>query len=150
MKGGDGLADLKPIAHLYKTQVYQLAEYLEVPEVIRKREPTTDTYSLQQSQEEFFFELPYQKMDLCLYGRNHGVSPADVGAAIGVTSEQVERVYRDIRSEAPNDGVLARETAPVGARHRSGQLMRSIPGLAPGGTIWSLIASTSSIRLLIC
>ena len=71
VKNGDGAADLKPIAHLYKTQVYQLAEYLGVPEEIRRRPPTTDTYSLEQSQEEFFFSLPYDQMDLCLYGKNH-------------------------------------------------------------------------------
>jgi NAD+ synthase len=96
VKLGDGAADIKPIAHLYKTQVYALADYLGVPEEIRRRPPTTDTFSLPQTQEEFYFSLPYQTMDVCLYGRNHGVSPADVGAAIGLTAEQVERVYRDI------------------------------------------------------
>ena len=71
VKLGDGSADFKPIAHLYKTQVYALAEYLGVPEEIRRRPPTTDTYSLSQTQEEFFFALPYEKMDLCLWGMNH-------------------------------------------------------------------------------
>ncbi len=96
VKNGDGAADLKPIAHLYKTQVYRLAEYLGVPEVIRTRPPTTDTYSLEQSQEEFFFSLPYHKMDLCLYGKDHHVSCDQVAQAIGLSAEQVERVYRDI------------------------------------------------------
>lgn len=96
VKLGDGAADFKPIAHLYKTQVYALAEYLGVPAEIRRRPPTTDTFSLPQTQEEFYFALPYDKMDLCLYGRNHSVAAADVGAAIGLTAEQVERVYRDI------------------------------------------------------
>ncbi len=96
VKLGDGAADLKPIAHLYKTQVYALAEYVGVPEEIRRRPPTTDTFSLPQTQEEFYFALPYQEMDLCLYGRNHGIPAGDVGAAIGLTADQVERVYRDI------------------------------------------------------
>jgi NAD+ synthase len=96
VKLGDGSADFKPIAHLYKTQVYALAEYLGVPEEIRRRPPTTDTFSLPQTQEEFYFALPYDKMDLCLYGRNHGVAPAALGAALGLTAEQVERVYKDI------------------------------------------------------
>lgn len=96
VKHGDGAADLKPIAHLYKTQVYALAEYLGVPEEIRRRPPTTDTFSMPQSQEEFYFSLPYDKMDLCLYGRNHEVAPAEVAAALGLTAEQVERVYKDI------------------------------------------------------
>ncbi len=96
VKLGDGAADLKPIAHLYKTQVYQLAEYLCVPEAIRRRPPTTDTYSLEQSQEEFFFSLPYHQMDACLYGRNHEIPAEQVAEALGLTPDQVERVYRDI------------------------------------------------------
>lgn len=96
VKLGDGAADVKPIAHLYKTQVYQLAEYLGVPEEIRKRPPTTDTYSLAQGQDEFYFSLSYDKMDLCLYGKNNGVSVKSVASAIDLTPEQVQRVYNDI------------------------------------------------------
>ncbi len=96
VKLGDGAADIKPIAHLYKSQVYALAEYVGVPEEIRRRPPTTDTFSLPQTQEEFYFALPYAKMDLCLYGRNHDVPAAEVAAAAGLTAEQVERVYKDI------------------------------------------------------
>jgi NAD+ synthase len=96
VKLGDGAADLKPIAHLYKTQVYQLAAHLGVPDEIRSRPPTTDTYSLPQSQEEFYFSLPYSTMDLCLYGRTNGIPPAEVAAAAGLTEAQVNRVFRDI------------------------------------------------------
>lgn len=96
VKLGDGAADVKPIAHLYKCQVYALAAELGVPEEIRSRPPTTDTYSMPQSQEEFYFSLPHQRMDLCLYGKNNGVPLAQVAAATGLTPEQVERVYRDI------------------------------------------------------
>ena len=96
VKNGDGAADIKPIAHLYKTQVYQLAEYLDIPLEIRKRPPTTDTYSLPQGQDEFYFSLPYDKMDLCLYGKNNHIGPDLVGRAIGLTEEQVEKVYKDI------------------------------------------------------
>ena len=70
VKNGDGAADVKPIAHLYKTQVYQLADYLGVPEAVLDRPPTTDTYSLPQTQEEFYFSLPYDQMDLCLYAHD--------------------------------------------------------------------------------
>lgn len=99
VKLGDGAADIKPIAHLYKSQVYQMAEFLQLPEGIRQRPPTTDTYSLPQSQEEFYFSLPYDKMDLALFGRNRGATAADVGAASGLPAEQIERVYRDIDSK---------------------------------------------------
>ena len=96
VKNGDGSADLKPIAHLYKTQVYEMARHLGIPEEICRRPPTTDTYSMAQSQEEFYFSVPYQKMDLCLYGLNHGVAAAEVAEAVDLTEEQVERVYADI------------------------------------------------------
>jgi NAD+ synthase len=96
VKNGDGAADFKPVAHLYKSQVFALAEYIGVPDAIRRRTPTTDTYSLPQTQEEFYFALPYDQMDLCLYGKNHGVAPAEVAGVIGLTAAQVERVYRDI------------------------------------------------------
>jgi NAD+ synthase len=99
VKLGDGAADVKPIAHLYKSQVYMLAEYLAVPEEIRRRPPTTDTFSLPQTQEEFYFALPYAKMDLCLYGHNHGLPLAEVAAATELTPSQVERVYKDIEQK---------------------------------------------------
>ncbi len=96
VKNGDGSADVKPIAHLYKTQVYELAAALGLPEAIRSRPPTTDTYSLPQTQEEFYFSLPYDRMDLCLYARHHGVSSDDCAKALALQPEQIERVYRDI------------------------------------------------------
>lgn len=96
VKLGDGSSDVKPIAHLYKTQVYQLAQYLEIPNEIRGRPPTTDTYSLEQGQDEFYFSLPYDKMDLCLYGKNNGFTPSDIAPAAGLTVDQVRRVFQDI------------------------------------------------------
>lgn len=96
VKLGDGAADVKPIGHLYKTQVYEMARFLGLPDAICSRPPTTDTYSLPQSQEEFYFSLPYHKMDLVLYGKNHGFNAAEIGLAVGLTPEQVERVFRDI------------------------------------------------------
>ncbi|MGK4004706.1 NAD(+) synthase [Sorangium sp. So ce1036] len=99
VKQGDGAADFKPIAHLYKTQVYALAEYIGVPADIRRRAPTTDTFSLPQGQDEFYFALPYDKMDLCLYAYNHKVPAREAAPAVGITPEQVERVYKDIEAK---------------------------------------------------
>jgi NAD+ synthase len=99
VKLGDGAADVKPIAHLYKTQVYAMARFLGLPENICSRPPTTDTYSLPQSQEEFYFSLPYDKMDLVLFGKNDGYSAGEIGPALGLTAEQVERVFRDIEGK---------------------------------------------------
>lgn len=96
VKNGDGAADIKPIAHLYKTQVYQMARHLGLPDEICSRPPTTDTYSLPQSQEEFYFSLPYDKMDLCLWAKNHGYSAQQTAAAMGLSAEQIQRVFDDI------------------------------------------------------
>ncbi|BBO81348.1 NH(3)-dependent NAD(+) synthetase [Desulfosarcina ovata subsp. sediminis] len=96
VKLGDGAADIKPIAHLYKSQVYQMAAFLGVPEKIRNRPPTTDTYSMPQGQDEFYFSLPYDRMDLCLYGKNNGYAPTDIANTLGLTPDQVQRVYDDI------------------------------------------------------
>jgi NAD+ synthase len=98
-KNGDGAADFKPIAHLYKSQVYQLAEELGIPAEICRRPPTTDTWSLAQTQEEFYFALPYQQMDLCLYGLENSIRVADVARATNLTEEQVQLVWRDIESK---------------------------------------------------
>ena len=93
VKNGDGSADFKPIAHLYKSQVYQLAAYLGVPDEIQRRPSTTDTYSLEQSQEEFYFAIPLQQMDLCLYGKNQNIQPPDLAPVVGLEAKQVQRVY---------------------------------------------------------
>jgi NAD+ synthase len=96
VKNGDGAADVKPIAHLYKSQVYQLAAHLGVPEEIRLRPPTTDTYSLSQTQEEFFFGIPLSILDACMYALDHHLPPETVAPAVGLSAAQVNEVYRDI------------------------------------------------------
>lgn len=99
VKNGDGAADFKPIAHLYKSQVYQLAEALGVPEEIRRRPPTTDTWSLPQGQDEYYFSLPYNLMDLCLYGLDHGIAKEEVAAACALTLDQVDAVWKNIEAK---------------------------------------------------
>ena len=96
VKLGDGAGDLKPIAHLYKSQVFQLAEYLGVPEEIRRRPPTADIHPLSQGQDEFFFGLPYQKMDACLFGEENGVPAEEIAAATGLEPELVRKICRTI------------------------------------------------------
>jgi NAD+ synthase len=99
VKGGDGLADVKPIAHLYKTQVYQLAKFLGVPEAVTGRAPTTGTYSLAQTQEEFYFAVPTGAMDMMLFAHNNDWTAARTAEATGYEAVQVERVYSDIEQK---------------------------------------------------
>ena len=96
VKNGDGAADLKPIAHLYKTQVYAMARHLQLPDRLCSTTPTTDTFSLPQGQDEFYFVLPYPQMDLLLWAHNHGVTAVEAAPVLSLKPEQVERVYRDI------------------------------------------------------
>lgn len=96
VKNGDGSADIKPIAHLYKCQVYALGHYLGVPAEILSRPPTTDTYSLPQGQDEFFFAVPVEQLDLCLYGKNHGIEPEAVANAASLKAEHVRAIWKDI------------------------------------------------------
>jgi len=96
VKLGDGAADVKPIARLYKTQVYALARHLGVPAGITSREPTTDTYSLHQSQEEFYYSLDHRRMDLVIWAKDHGVSPDEAAPVLGLTPDHVRHAYEDV------------------------------------------------------
>lgn len=97
VKYGDSAADVMPIAHLYKSQVYQIAEYLEIPREIIARTPTTDTYTAEQTQEEFFFQMPYHEMDLFWYGYENNYPPEEVGQVLGKSAEEVELIYKNFK-----------------------------------------------------
>ena len=112
VKYGDGGVDIKPIAHLFKTQIYQLAEYLDVPESIRSRPPTTDTYSAPSTQEEFFFRLPFKTMDLLWYALEHQAPIEKVASVMGLTEVQVQRAYDDLIRKEKTTQYL--RMAPVG------------------------------------
>jgi len=111
VKYGDGGVDLKVIGHLFKTQVYQLAEYLGVPESIRSRPPTSDTYSAPCDQQEFFFRLPFETMDLLWYAMLHEVPASETAQVMGLTEQQVQRAYADFSRKERTTDYLRR--API-------------------------------------
>ncbi|MCB1825696.1 MAG: NAD(+) synthase [Candidatus Competibacteraceae bacterium] len=113
VKNGDGSADLKPIAHLYKTQVYTLARYLELPGEICTAQPTTDTYSMVQGQDEFYFALPYDQMDIALLAYNNGEPVAALAAELGIGDEQAEFIYRDIQAKRKTTAMLHWPAIPM-------------------------------------
>jgi len=96
VKNGDGAADIKPISHLYKSQVYAMAKHLGLPDDICNTTPTTDTYSLEQGQDEFYFALPYAKMDIALWYLNHGKTIQELSEKLGISSDQASFIYKDI------------------------------------------------------
>ena len=112
VKWGDGGYDVAPIRHLYKTQVFQLAEYLEVPAEIRTATPTTDTYSAPSSQEEFFFRLPFEVMDLLWYALEHDVPTSEVASVMSLTPDQVQRAFADLARKQRTTQYL--RTPPIG------------------------------------
>jgi NAD+ synthase len=121
VKNGDGSADVKPIAHLYKSQVYAMAAHLGLPERICKATPTTDTYSLPQGQDEFYFALPYRQMDLALYALNHGYPARDLAALLAISAAQAEFIYEDIQAKRRTTQYL----------HRAPVLMEEIAQVVP-------------------
>lgn len=106
VKGGDGLADIKPIAGLYKGQVYAIADALELPEATRARTPTTETFSLPQTQEEFFFGYPYEQMDLLVWGVNNDVPADELAGRVGLSADEVEIAYGEIERRRVATGYL--------------------------------------------
>jgi NAD+ synthase len=106
VKYGDGGVDIKPIGHLFKTQVYQLASHLSVPDAICQRPPTSDTYSAACTQQEFFFRLPFEVMDLLWYAQEHAVPAAEAAQVMGLTEAQVHRAYHDFTSKARTTNYL--------------------------------------------
>ena len=99
VKYGDGGVDIQLIAHLYKTQVYQLAKYLNVPDEIQRRTPTTDTYPGGSTQEEFFYRVPFDVLDTVWLGHERGIPPAEIAQALDLSAEQVQRIMADIASK---------------------------------------------------
>jgi NAD+ synthase len=115
VKNGDGAADVKPIAHLYKSQVYAIAEHLQLPAEVATAPPTTDTYSLSQGQDEFYFALPYRQMDLALWALNHEIAPEPLARALGISVGQASHVYDDIRAKRRATRYLHRRPLLLGA-----------------------------------
>jgi NAD+ synthase len=113
VRNGDGAADVKPIAHLYKTQVYALARHLGLPAEICNAQPTTDTYSMAQGQDEFYFGLPYDRMDLALFAHNRGESPEVLAAELGISVTQAEHIYQDIEAKRRTTAALHWQGIPV-------------------------------------
>lgn len=111
VKYGDGGADLQPIRHLYKSQVYQLAQYLGIPSQIIERAPTTDTYSAGSTQEEFYFRVPFDLLDKIWLGVELQMSARAIAQDLGLTEEQVERVITDLKQKERTTEYL--RTSPV-------------------------------------
>lgn len=115
VKHGDGGVDVNPIVHLFKTQVYQLARHLGVPEEIQKCTPTTDTYSAGSTQEEFFFRVPFEILDSVWLGFERGVSSTRIAEALSLSTVQVERVIADVTRKQRTTAYLRMPPIGIGS-----------------------------------
>jgi len=106
VKYGDGGADVMPIGHLYKTQVYQLAKYLGVPQEIIDRTPTTDTYTAEQTQEDFFYQMPFESMDLIWYGWENNYAPEEVANVMGKSTIEIQNIYKNFERKIKTTAYL--------------------------------------------
>lgn len=129
VRGGDGLADIKPIAHLYKTQVYALADFLGIPDEIRSQPPSTDTYSLPQTQEEFYFALPFDRADRLLHAMDTGIEPAEVGRGLGLEPGQVEVFWRDFAAKQRVAARTLRDALVIGEGGGAGAISMDASGV---------------------
>src|SRR5262249_3427678 len=124
-----GGVDVQPIAHLYKTQIYQLADFVGVPAEIVARTPTTDTYSAPTSQEEFFFRLPFEVLDLLWFAKENNLPPSEASRVMNFTETQVDRVYRDLtRKQNASAYLRAQPMALIGEEPGNGLLVRTFDG----------------------
>ena len=98
-KYGDGGTDIEPLTYLYKNQIYQLADYLEVIPEILDRQPSPDTFSLPVSDQEFFFRIPFAKLDYLLYAWEHDIRINDAANVLDISEDAVERAYKDFASK---------------------------------------------------
>lgn len=98
-KYGDGGTDIEPLSYLYKNQIYQLSEYLNVTTEIINRQPSPDTFSLPVSDQEFFFRIPFDKLDYLLYAWEHNVSIKEAAEVLALSDEAVKRAYKDFEAK---------------------------------------------------
>ena len=96
VKYGDGGVDIEPLANLYKTQIYQLGKYLEIPNEIIDRKASPDTWSFGVSDEEFFYSLPYEIVDLVLFAKEKSVTLNDICSTLDLKEEKVKRILNSI------------------------------------------------------
>jgi NAD+ synthase len=120
VKHGDGGVDLSPIGHLFKSQVYALAEQLSIPDEIRTRPPTSDTYSAGSTQEEFFFRVPFGVLDAVWGGHARGVPAVAIAGELGLEVELVQRVIADVERKKRTTEYLRRPPLTLAAVESEG------------------------------
>ena len=94
VKYGDGGTDVEPLTSLYKSQIYQIGEFLRVPQEILKKDASPDIWSFNTSDEEFFYSVPYHVVDLILYARENNMPKSEIQKISGLSLGQIESLIQ--------------------------------------------------------
>jgi NAD+ synthase len=108
VKYGDGGSDIEPLVHLYKTQIYQIANFLKLPEEIINQDASPDVWSFKTSDEEFFYAVPYNIVDLILYAREKNLSIKEITNFTNLSSEKIEKLIQ-FQNQKQNKSQTMRE-----------------------------------------
>ncbi len=121
-KYGDGGTDIEPLSYLYKNQIYQLSEHLDVIAEIIDRQPSPDTFSLPVSDQEFFFRIPFDKLDHLLYAWEHKIPEDETAGVLDLSTEAVQRAYKDFASKYRATAHLRDVPHTLGSHESQGQI----------------------------
>jgi NAD+ synthase len=91
-KYGDGGVDIMPIGDIYKTQVYELAKYLDIPKDIIAKKPTAGLWKGQFDEQEL--KISYNQVDKILVGLEKKLDLEDIVKIVGVKKSEVERIKK--------------------------------------------------------
>lgn len=94
VKYGDGGSDIEPLVNLYKSQIYQLGEFFDIPGEILTADASPDVWSFTTSDEEFFYSVPYNIVDLILYARENNLPVNEIQKISQIPKQQIENLIR--------------------------------------------------------
>jgi NAD+ synthase len=91
-KYGDGGVDLQPLGDLYKSQIYQLAEWLKIPQPFLDKPPSAGLWVNQTDEKEL--GITYATLDTILAGLEQKLPLPDIQKMANVSLSEVKRIQK--------------------------------------------------------
>jgi NAD+ synthase len=95
-KFGDGGVDLMPLGDLWKFNIKELANYLEIPNNIIIKPPSPGFYQGHTDEDEL--GMSYDNIDLILYGYEKGYTLKEISVKTGIVESEVDRIIRRVKA----------------------------------------------------
>jgi NAD+ synthase len=95
-KHGDGGVDLMPLGDLWKYNIKELANYLEIPENIIKKPPSPGFYKGHTDEDEL--GMSYDNIDLIIFGYDKGLTIVEIVEETGIPIDEVKRILRRVKA----------------------------------------------------